>query len=217
MSSLHLRPALRPAADSLQLPGGRLIARPVCAPRPQKHARGRRCTEIRAALSSPALFGTATLAVLPLYALIVAAPRWQLTRRVLAPNTFFLAAAALYLSLLGAWHHLLPPAWDVVRAAVHARALPDVAAFAALFSKPGITALTWVHLLLLDLFQARSVTASWLATARRSGRQACSGRRACSPQLARATAHPLVGRAWAWWAGGGRLAGESFALRSASV
>ena len=40
-------------------------------------------------------------------------------------------------------------------AALAQRGPPDVTAFAALFTRPEATALVWVHLLTLDLFQAR--------------------------------------------------------------
>eukprot|EP00887_Chlorella_sp_A99_P001779 scaffold19.g1779.t1 len=92
---------------------------------------------------------------MPLYALMIAAPRARITRRVLGSPLFYLSAAALYATLLVAWRHLLSPVWEAAAAgaaAAAAGALPDVAAFAALFARPAVTAVAWVHLLLLDLW-----------------------------------------------------------------
>lgn len=131
-------------------------------------------------LLSPALvFDAATLLVLPFYALMIAAPRRQLTQRLFSTPALFTVAAALYALLLAMWRPL-PAIAAVAQGAAAAvtaaagssggweqalrAALPSMPAFAALFGSPEITALAWVHLVLLDLLQARWV---W----RRAGKQ----------------------------------------------
>ncbi|PRW20864.1 hypothetical protein C2E21_8564 [Chlorella sorokiniana] len=115
---------------------------------------------------------TATVLVLPFYALMIAAPRQQLTQRLFNTPAIFTAAAALYALLLAMWQPL-PAIAAVVQGAAAAvaaaagsaggpaqalrTALPSMPAFAALFGSPEITALAWVHLVLLDLLQARWV------------------------------------------------------------
>ena len=112
--------------------------------------RGRTCC----ALSPDVVFGAATLAATPVYALLLAAPRGRLTQRVASSPWLCLAAAAAYAAALLQWR-LLPVLWAALRAAARgAGGWPDVAAFGGVFAAPGATALTWVHLLALDLFQA---------------------------------------------------------------
>lgn len=116
------------------------------------------CQTAAAALTPESLFSVATLCALPAYVMMVILPRARLTKCMLGGKLFFPAAAAVYAALLGAWAHLLPPAWQALRSGATAAAagsLPDVAAFASLFATPAVTVVTWVHLLLLDLFQAR--------------------------------------------------------------
>ena len=135
-------------------------------------------------LLSPALvFDAATVLVLPFYALMIAAPQRQLTQRLFSTPALFTAAAALYALLLAMWQPLpaIAAAVQGAAAAVTAAAgstggwaqglraaLPSMPAFAALFGSPEITALAWVHLVLLDLLQAR-----WVR--RRAGEQLGSG------------------------------------------
>lgn len=131
-----------------------------------------------ASLLPPALvFDAATALVLPFYALMIAAPGRQLTQRLLSGPALFTAAAALYGLLLAMWRPL-PAIAAVVQGAAAAvgaaagsaggvgealrAALPSMPAFAALFGSPEITALAWVHLVLLDLLQARWVGTLWV-------------------------------------------------------
>lgn len=124
-----------------------------------------------AALLAPAaVFDAATVLVLPIYAAMIAAPRAQLTRRLLGTPAILTLAAALYAALLAMWQPL-PAIAAVVNGALAAargavgaggglgaalqQALPSMPAFAGLFGSPEITALAWVHLVLLDLVQAR--------------------------------------------------------------
>jgi hypothetical protein len=105
------------------------------------------------------MFSVATAAVLPFYAAMTVAPRLAVTARFVASERFYLAAAALYAALLALWNPL-PHLWQALSAAVSTGGLPDLVAFAALFTRPQLTALTWVHLLLLDLFQARQAASA---------------------------------------------------------
>lgn len=115
------------------------------------------------------VFDAATLFVLPFYTLMVAAPRARVTQRLLSGTALVLAAAALYALLLLLWAPLpqlagvASDAAAAVAAAARAgapaaawrAAQPSMPAFAALFGRPDVTALAWVHLVLLDLVQAR--------------------------------------------------------------
>jgi hypothetical protein len=132
------------------------IPLPSCHRRPWRRPA---CPATPAAFLSPdAVFNVATLAVMPFYGLMVGAPRHPSTIRLLSSRAFYLAAAALHLSLLALWAPP-PELWhDIVVAAASpggAGPLPDLAAFAAIVGRPAMTALAWLHLVVLDLFQAR--------------------------------------------------------------
>ena len=127
-----------------------------------------------AALLPPAVvFDAATALVLPFYVAMIAAPRKPLTQRLLGSGPVFLAGAVLYGLLLATWNPLPQLAAAVQGAAAGVggagvaaslrAALPSMPAFAALFSTPEITVVAWVHLVLLDLLQARwgSPAAAW--------------------------------------------------------
>jgi predicted membrane protein len=116
------------------------------------------------------VFDAATLLVMPFYAAMVAAPKSAFTRRLMGTGSLIALAGALYGLLLVMWNPLpqlaavVQPAAAAVAAAATAggslgvalrAALPSMPAFAALFGSPEITALAWVHLVLLDLVQAR--------------------------------------------------------------
>lgn len=125
-----------------------------------------------AALTPAAVFDVTTVLVLPFYAAMIAAPGVQLTQRLFSKAGVLTAAAALYGLLLALWRPL-PAITAVVEGAAAAvrgaagapsglaealrSALPSVPAFAALFGSAEVTAVAWVHLLVLDLLQARWV------------------------------------------------------------
>lgn len=116
-----------------------------------------RCIKISAATFSPQLvFSAVTLAVMPLYGLMVACPRKHLTKSVVSSSLCYTAGSLLYLAALVAWgsEGLLGNIWG---AAVQSLKDRQVTAFAALFQNSQVTALTWTHLLLLDLCVARHV------------------------------------------------------------
>ncbi len=131
---------------------------------------------LAAVLTPAVVFDAATLFVLPFYALMVAAPKARITQRLLSGTALLLAAAALYALLLLLWAplpQLAGVASDAAAAVASAAragapaaawraAQPSMPAFAALFGRPEVTALAWVHLVLLDLFQARWVQQPFL-------------------------------------------------------
>jgi hypothetical protein len=131
-------------------------ARPAPARRPARAAAA------AFALSPEAVFGAATLAAMPFYALIIGAPRSSTARALVRAPALLLAASALYAALLAAWH-LVPAAAAAARAALAGASPVDVAPFAAAFARREVAATAWVHLLLADLFQASWVWADGAA------------------------------------------------------
>ncbi|BDA45445.1 probable protein ABA DEFICIENT 4, chloroplastic [Coccomyxa sp. Obi] len=111
-----------------------------------------------ALLQPDAIFTAATVAVMPLYAVMISSPRSDLAQRLLRPAKFFVTVAALYVVLLAAWlpHDVFRICGEIIRSC---RPLPDVWKLGAMFESAHITVLAWLHLLLLDLYQAREV---WL-------------------------------------------------------
>ena len=120
----------------------------------RRHPRQRH-TAVRCLALPEAVFAAATFCVIPVYTLLVAAPQNAATKRFMTSRWPYYAAAVAYAVLIAFWNPL-PQLWDAFRAAALAQpGPPDVTAFAALFTRPEATALVWVHLLTLDLFQAR--------------------------------------------------------------
>jgi hypothetical protein len=111
-------------------------------------------------VSPDMVFDVATLAVMPLYALMIWFPSWKGTQRIMRSDIFFLAFSALYaylLYVLGGWAIFTPLFGSMQHGGFsHANGwcLP---ALADMMKNSSITAITWVHLLLMDLFQARWV------------------------------------------------------------
>ncbi|KAL0019712.1 hypothetical protein WJX77_002752 [Trebouxia sp. C0004] len=97
-----------------------------------------------------------TLAVMPVYGLMIACPKTQLTKSVVSSPLFYTVGCLLYVAALAAWGSggLLGTVWG---ACTQCLADQQMTAFAALFQCPKATALTWTHLLLLDLCVARHV------------------------------------------------------------
>lgn len=102
------------------------------------------------------VFNTVTLAVMPVYGLMIAFPKTQLTKSVVSSPLFYTVGSLLYLAALAVWgcEGLLGSVWGAFRQCL---ADQQVTAFAALFQCSKVTALTWTHLLLLDLCVARHV------------------------------------------------------------
>ena len=112
------------------------------------------CTAV---LSADVAFNIATLGVMPFYAMIVSAPEQPLTRKIMGSHVPFTTAAIIYASLLVLWNPLAH-VWSVIKASALATAgLPSITAFAAAFNSAEATTMAWLHLVVLDLFQARYV------------------------------------------------------------
>lgn len=152
----------------LAAPGSVLKALPCRKPQQQRHSQRHQLPVAAALLSPAAAFDVATVLVMPFYLAMIAAPKKPFTQRLLGSGSVFAAGAALYGVLLAAWNPL-PQLAAVVRAAADAvtaaaaggganalrASLPSMPAFAALFTAPEVTVVAWIHLLLLDLLQAR--------------------------------------------------------------
>ena len=92
------------------------------------------------------LFEVANLFVLPFWGLMIVAPNWKVTRRVMDSYLPFMALALLYLYLVAG--SLTP---DSIQALSNPK-LPDIARF--LGTEAGAAA-GWVHYLVFDLFVGR--------------------------------------------------------------
>ncbi|KAG1654932.1 hypothetical protein FOA52_004718 [Chlamydomonas sp. UWO 241] len=108
-----------------------------------------------------ALFGHTTVLMVPVYAVMAFAPSSKAARWVASSPALPLAFCVLYALQLvhaatvgGLFQVLQPIVSSVMSSPILA---PDLTAIAAVFSSPALTALTWVHLLTLDFFQARTV------------------------------------------------------------
>lgn len=90
--------------------------------------------------------------------MIIAAPQKPLTRKIMASKVPFYCSAALYLALLFFWSPL-GNLWNIIKASTldsnFALQLPNMNLFATAFNSAESTALAWLHLVTLDLFQAR--------------------------------------------------------------
>mmetsp|Transcript_30614 Transcript_30614/g.67800 ORF Transcript_30614/g.67800 Transcript_30614/m.67800 type:complete len:245 (+) Transcript_30614:110-844(+) len=110
-------------------------------------------------LSPEPLFSFTSALMVPVYGVMIFAPQSKLTRRLVQSPALLLLLGALYTVLLvqamqaGLWQTLVSMA-QALQVPPHT---PDMTAVARLFCSPVITALAWVHLLMLDFFQAREV------------------------------------------------------------
>lgn len=92
-----------------------------------------------------AAFSASFLLVAPVWALMLLAPRWRVTRRVVASPWVAAPAAAAYVAAA------VPILGDVVAAV----ARPELAGVAALLGTPAGAMVAWAHFLAFDLFVAR--------------------------------------------------------------
>lgn len=97
----------------------------------------------------------ATMAVIPAYGLLVTCSNWQWVFRIVTSH-------ALPFALAVAWTYSMATAGLDLGAVEFMRTVqgtmqPDVAAFAALFAETWFTAISWLHLLMLDFILAREV------------------------------------------------------------
>ena len=97
-------------------------------------------------MSYAALFSVSFLAVVPLWLLMVFAPRWGWTRRIVTQPWAYAPLAALY-SILVAVN-----ATEVVPVIV---ADPRLATVAPLLATPAGATIAWIHFLAFDVFVGR--------------------------------------------------------------
>ncbi|KAK9845335.1 hypothetical protein WJX81_003690 [Elliptochloris bilobata] len=134
----------------------------------QRRAQKRTVQAAGLPVSADTVLTTATLAVIPVYVLMLAQPR--LAKRLLNSPAVFATGAAAHTALLLSW--LQSGALAVVLAALRSCSpLPSMGRVTAAFLQAEVTALAWFHLLLLDLFQARSVFLSGLSESVPTGKK----------------------------------------------
>jgi hypothetical protein len=92
-----------------------------------------------------AVFQTSNLLVMPFWALMILAPRWVWTRRIIGSPLIVLPAALLYAGLV------LPG----IAALLPALANPNLMGITALLGTPQGATIAWVHFLAFDLFVGR--------------------------------------------------------------
>lgn len=92
------------------------------------------------------LFNGANLFVLPFWTLIVVAPNWTVTRRVMGSYLPFLALASLYIYLF-----IISLDPDSIQSFAN----PTLSELARLFSDQRVMTAGWVHYLVFDLFVGR--------------------------------------------------------------
>ncbi|KAL3527046.1 hypothetical protein ACH5RR_011702 [Cinchona calisaya] len=99
------------------------------------------------------VFTLGTIAVLPFYTLMVAAPKAECTKTLMASSIPYVVLGLLYA-------YLLYLSWtpDTIRLMFSSKYwLPELSAIAKLFSSEMTLASAWIHLLVIDLFAARQV------------------------------------------------------------
>ncbi|CAN6451616.1 unnamed protein product [Victoria cruziana] len=99
------------------------------------------------------VFTVGTAAVLPFYALMVLAPKADLTKRSMESNIPYILLGALY-------GFLLYLSWspDTIRLMFASKYwLPELSSIAQMFKSEMTLASAWIHLLAVDLFAARQV------------------------------------------------------------
>jgi len=95
--------------------------------------------------SLPFLFALGGIAVFPFWLLMIFAPRWRPSARVIGSPLIVAAPAALYLILV------LPNAGTILPALIR----PSVFTLASLLGSPLGVTLAWLHFLAFDLFVGR--------------------------------------------------------------
>jgi len=125
----------------------------------RKCRRGRTTTTGALAIPDTA-FTVATMAVMPMYALMIASPRSKRVLAMVESKALFWVLGACYLCAAGA-SLASAHVFDAARAVLNDRSAPLVTKFVTLVSEFMATSETaasaWVHLLSLDFFVARFV------------------------------------------------------------
>lgn len=102
---------------------------------------------------SSSVFGLGTVAVLPFYALMVFAPKSELTKKSMESTIPYVALGLLYAYLL--YLSWTPETLRLIFASKYL--LPELPGIAKMFSSDMTLASAWIHLLVVDLFAARQV------------------------------------------------------------
>jgi apolipoprotein N-acyltransferase len=99
------------------------------------------------------LFDLGNVFVLPFWGLMILAPRWEVSRRVMASPLPFVALALLY--LYGFLNSLSPEsAADLAN--------PTLESLTRVFSQPPVAFTGWIHFLVMDLLAGRWIYESSL-------------------------------------------------------
>ncbi len=91
------------------------------------------------------VFSLSSLLVLPFWLLMIFAPNWQTTKRLIASPLIILAPALLYAVLV------LPQLLELLPVLAN----PDLQKLGALLTTPQGATIAWVHFLAFDLFVGR--------------------------------------------------------------
>ncbi|KAI7725693.1 hypothetical protein M8C21_018470 [Ambrosia artemisiifolia] len=133
-------------------------ARVILVPNSRSSNRRQRSLRLHASwFSGMQLAGDAftygTMAVLPFYTLMVAAPKSELTKKCMRSSIPYVVLGMLYVYLL--YLSWTPETICLVFASKYW--LPELAGIAKMFSNEMTLASAWIHLLAIDLFAARQV------------------------------------------------------------
>ncbi|NJN16192.1 MAG: DUF4281 domain-containing protein [Oscillochloris sp.] len=91
------------------------------------------------------IFALSSLTVMPFWFLLIALPKWSLTRRIARSPLIALGPALIYALLV------IPRIGEVLPAVMN----PDLAAIAALLGSEAGATIAWVHFLAFDLLVGR--------------------------------------------------------------
>ncbi|KAF3444171.1 hypothetical protein FNV43_RR13861 [Rhamnella rubrinervis] len=97
------------------------------------------------------VFGLGTVAVLPFYALMVLAPKSELTKKSMDSSIPYVMLGVLYAYLL--YLSWTPETLRLIFASKYL--LPELPGIAKMFTSEMTLASAWIHLLVVDLFAAR--------------------------------------------------------------
>ena len=116
----------------------------------------------KAVVSPNLVFDAVTVGVMPLYALMMWFPRARLTKKLMGSNLFlFVGGSILYAYMLVSYggYEIFKPIVEAIQSHGLSSECSGryLAIMADMLRDTKVTALTWVHLLLMDLFQAKWV------------------------------------------------------------
>ncbi|KAM3346186.1 hypothetical protein ACQJBY_020626 [Aegilops geniculata] len=135
--------ALRPLRPEAPRPGAARCRAPLLRPR----------AWMSTSQIASSAFTLGTVAVLPFYTLMIAAPNANITKRAVESTAPYVALGILYA-------YLLYLSWtpDTIRAMFASKYwLPELPGIVRMFASEMTVASAWIHLLAVDLFAARQV------------------------------------------------------------